>query len=99
MAMPCPSGSAASSTQFPLGLLRRLFRQATSVTSPAGIPLCVLFISDLLCGPGSAGSQGMGDKSRRDPQLMLMHVHRPLRLHEIESMISHVHRSLSVYRV
>jgi hypothetical protein len=26
-----------------------------------------------------------------------MHVHQPLRLHEIESMISHVHMYLSVY--
>ena len=93
--MPCPSGSVASSTQFPFGLLRRLFRQVTLVTSPAGIPLCVFSMSLFLGGPGPRWAGVWGDRAT----FGWMHVHRLLRLHEIGSMISHVHTSLSVYGV
>src|ERR1700739_4888535 len=39
-----PPGSAASSTHAPLGLLCWLFRQRTSPSSPAGMPLYVMTI-------------------------------------------------------
>src|SRR3954465_590062 len=44
MAKPAPSGNRASSTQLPLGLLRRLFCQVTPERWPAGIPLYVCSI-------------------------------------------------------
>jgi hypothetical protein len=39
-----PSGSAAHSTQLPLGLLRPLFCHVTPCNSPAGMPLAMRFI-------------------------------------------------------
>jgi hypothetical protein len=93
--MPWLSGSVANSTQFPLGLLRRLFRQVTSVTSPAGIPLCGFTLSVFL----EALARGESREWATDAPYGWMHVHRLLRLHEIGSMISHVHRSSSVYGV
>ncbi len=73
MATPAPPGSAATSTQLPLGLLRRLFRQVRPGRSLAGMPLRVsvmgcsfTLVSWRIDGRGAAvGGAGHGSPCHR----------------------------------